>query len=96
MNSVENHMRDQLLGKVVRPVVVRTVSDHNGEPIGTCQARTKWSEPALDAEIRRAGSSGRGFGKTNHRSPPKSPYTFICGDVMETEALLRFQRQLDQ
>ncbi|MNI85165.1 hypothetical protein D3C76_1749980 [compost metagenome] len=52
MNGVENDMGDQLLGKMVWPVVIRAVGDHHRQPIGTVPGADQMIRTGLGSRIR--------------------------------------------
>ncbi|MNT59100.1 hypothetical protein D3C72_1965760 [compost metagenome] len=91
MNGVENDMGDQLLGKMVWPVVIRAVGDHHRQPIGTVPGADQMIGTGLGSRIRRAWVVGRGLGE-QIICPLQIAIHFISGYVMETKALLLLRR----
>ena len=81
--GIENHQRDQLLGKLIRSVVVRAIRRDNLEAIGRVVGPHEMIGGSLGGRIRRIGTVGRLLGKI--ALGPEGTIHLVRRDVMKSK-----------
>ncbi|MCY1539184.1 hypothetical protein D9M68_747570 [compost metagenome] len=61
--GIEDHVRDQLLGKVIGPVVVRAVGDQYWQTVSTMPGTHQVIGTGLGSRVRRTGRVGSDLGE---------------------------------
>jgi hypothetical protein len=88
---VEDHQRDELLGKVIRAVVVGAVGGDDGHAVGVVPGAHQMVRARLAGRIGRIGCVGRFFGE-KARVAERTVH-LVGGDVVEAEAIPALGRQ---
>ena len=83
---VQNHEGNELLGKLVRAIVVRAVGDQHRQPVSMAVRAHKVVAGRLRRGIRRIGRIGRAFGELP--GGPQGAIHFIGGYMDESEGRL--------
>lgn len=87
LKAVEDDEWDELLGEVVRAVVVRAVGDEGGQTIGVVPSADQVVAGSLAGRVRRVGGIWGGLGE--EAGLAKGAVDFVGGDVLEAEGGLR-------
>ena len=75
LERVHQHERDQLLGKLERPVVVRAVARRDRQPVGVVVGPNQVVGRGLARRVRRVGRVGGVLAERRDRPAPSEPYT---------------------
>ena len=86
VTDVVDEQRDELLGKLVGPVVVRTVGDHSGKPVGVVKRPYEMVRRRLRRRIGAVGIVARGLGEES-AAERQSSIHLVGRDVVEPFAL---------
>ncbi len=88
LQAVEDDERDELLGEVVRAVVIRAVGDKGWQTVGVVPSADQVVAGGLASRVRRVGRILGGLGE--EASLAKGAVDFVGRDVLEAEGSLRF------
>ncbi|MCY1536252.1 hypothetical protein D9M68_717000 [compost metagenome] len=87
--GIEDHVRDQLLGEVIRPVVVRAVGHQHRQAVGALPGAHQVIRTGLGGRVGRTGGVGRGFGEQIIRTLEVAIH-LIGRNMVEAERRLGF------
>src|SRR5690606_23923917 len=88
--GVEDHVRNQLLGEVIRAVVVGAIGHEGWQPIGALPSAHQVIRAGLGRRVRRAGSVWGSLGEQIVRTLQISIY-LIGRNMMKTEGGFRLR-----
>ena len=90
LEGVQHHQRDQLLGKLKRPVVVRAVGDQRRQPVGVIAGADQVIGRRLARRVRRVRRVRRLLAEQAARA--QRAVDLVGRDVQEAERLARRRR----
>ena len=91
LEPVQHHQRDQLFRELIRPVVVRTIGDEDGQPVGVKIGPHEMVGRCLARRVRRVGRVRRLFAELAAR--PERAVHFVGRHVQEAKPLALGRRE---
>src|SRR3981081_943153 len=83
--TFDDHMRNELLGKMIGTVVVRAISNNYWQLVSFTPCPNQMIGGSLACRVGRVRGVGAGFGEKSF--PPQGAKHLVCRDMQETKSL---------